>query len=49
MEETSKAIHEAHKFYEKGNKSATTRSRKHLLNVAKSCKEVRQKLLVDRG
>jgi len=49
LEETASAVEEAHKFYSKGNKSATTRSRKHLANVAKACKEARQKLLTDRS
>lgn len=49
VDETASAIEEAHKFYQKGNKAATTRSRKHMANVVKSCKEARQKLLVDRS
>lgn len=48
VDEAASAIEEAHKFYQKGNKSATTRSRKHMANTAKACKEARTKILLDR-
>lgn len=38
------ALEDAEKFSEKGNKAAGTRVRKALLDVSKSCKDIRQQV-----
>lgn len=44
IETLNTALDDAEKFSDKGNKAAGTRVRKALLEVSKSCKDIRQQV-----
>lgn len=44
IETLNTALEDAEKFSDKGNKAAGTRVRKALLEVSKSCKDIRQQV-----